>query len=91
MPATERVVFFAWDRTGVARLWATVDDVTGRIDSLRVDNQSDRYFRISIYETKDYSTVVFQRDVPPKTAATQGIPPGQDYFIDDWIASCGFL
>ena len=91
MALVPQIVMMTWDRTGIAKMYVTYDDVTGRISALRVDNQSERVFRVQIYETQRYSTVVFSRDVPPKTDTTQNIPPGQDYYFEDWIASGGLI
>lgn len=91
MATTEQRDYWGLDPTGITQMFINYDDVTGRISSIRVDNQSERTFRVNIYAAADYSTVEFTADVEPKRARTQNIPPGQHYFFEDWIASGGMI
>lgn len=68
------------------RASVTYDDVTTRISSVTIENDSDRACQISVY-TSGGTTPVISYTAMPLEYRTWNVPGGQNYFLDSYDIS----
>lgn len=77
---------------GHAEFRVVYDDVTMRVESLgALNNSTNANATVKLYHFSAPTTVAYTRSFPPASNQTYTMKANENYLINEWSLSCGFV